>query len=204
MDNYRPRQHVGRPALARSLLARSDNGCAVVAAHDACLRNVRELIRTLIGSYSNELSGMLAIGGSAGSEVSLLNLVQAYTVFPTGGMKVTQTPFSSVYRDSVRLNMHHPSPLRVTDAASAYVVSEMLRSVSKPGGPAAGLAWGELRDYNLALKTGTGQIADCWIVGFSPRLVVGYGSECLRISQHLRWPAALTVHVSLVQSGCHS
>jgi penicillin-binding protein 1B len=174
VDNYRPRQHLGAPGRARTLLARSDNGGAVVTAHDAGLSHVRDLIRTLTGSYSQELTGMLAIGGSAGTEVSLVNLVEGYTLFPNGGMKVTQTPFTSVYRDGVRLNVPHAAPVRVTDAAPAYIVSEMLRSVMQPGGTAAGLPWGDLRNYSLALKTGTGQVADCWMIGFSPNgLVVG-------------------------------
>jgi penicillin-binding protein 1B len=174
VDNYRPKQHVGAPGRARVLLARSDNGGAVVAAHDAGLGNVRDFIRTLTGSSSQELTGMLAIGGSAGTEVSLVNLVEGYSVFPNGGVKTTQTPFTSVYRDGVRLDVPHPAPVRVTDAAPAYVVSEMLRSVMQPGGTAAGLPWGDLKNYSLALKTGTGQVADCWMVGFSPSgLVVG-------------------------------
>jgi membrane peptidoglycan carboxypeptidase len=174
VDNYRPRQHVGSPGRARSLLARSDNGGAVVTAHDAGLSRVRDFIRTLTGSFSHELTGMLAIGGSAGTDVSLVNLVEGYTVFPTGGLKATQTPFTSLYRDGVRLNVPHSAPLRVTDSASAYVVSDMLRSVMQSGGTAAGLPWGDLRNYNLALKTGTGQVADCWMIGFSPHgLVVG-------------------------------
>lgn len=174
VDNYRPRQHVGAPGRARALLARSDNGAAVVAAHDAGLSDVRDFIRELTGSYSRELTGMLAIGGSAGTEVSLLNLVEGYTVFPTGGLKATQTPFTAVYRGGVRLPVSHAAPSRVVDAAPAYVVSEMLRSVLRPGGTAAGLDLGDLRGYSLALKTGTGQVADFWVTGFTPSgLVVG-------------------------------
>jgi membrane peptidoglycan carboxypeptidase len=136
VDNYRPRQHLGAPGRARTLLARSDNGGAVVTAHDAGLSRVRDFIYTLTGSYSQELTGMLAIGGSAGTEVSLVNLVEGYTVFPNGGLKATRSPFTSVYRDGIRLNVPHAAPVRVTDAAPAYVVSEMLRSVIQPGGTA--------------------------------------------------------------------
>jgi membrane peptidoglycan carboxypeptidase len=63
VDDYRPRAHIGSPATARIQLARSDNGAATVAARDAGLASVRELIGQATGSYSEELSGMLAIGG---------------------------------------------------------------------------------------------------------------------------------------------
>lgn len=173
VDNYRPSQHVGQPDRARNLLARSDNGAAVVAAHDAGLRGVRNFIDTLTMSHAQELTGMLAIGGAAGSELSLINAVEGYTVFPNNGLKARQTPFTSVYKDGVKLELPHEAPARVTDAGAAYVLSQMLRSVLQPGGTAAGLRMEGLSNYYLALKTGTGQVADLWVVGFSPRLVVG-------------------------------
>lgn len=173
VDNYRPGRHVGGAARARDLLARSDNGGAVVAAHDAGLEQVRGLLGALTGSFPHELTGMLAIGGAAGSELSLVNVVEGYTVFPGGGFKSHQTPFLYAYKDGVKLDLPHPPAVRETDAGAAFIVSRMLRSVLKAGGTAAGLRLGDLSSYNLAAKTGTGQVADLWMVGFSPRLVVG-------------------------------
>jgi len=174
VDNYRPRSHVGRPATSRALLARSDNGGAVVAAHDGGLGSTRDLIHKLADSYSTELTGMLAIGGSAGSEVSVLNLAEGYSVFANNGMKITHMPLSAVYHDGVKINLVRKSPTRITDAASAYVVTQMMRSVLAPGGTANGalrLA-GLPAEAQIAGKTGTGQIADLWFVGFSRRLIV--------------------------------
>lgn len=173
VDNFRPVQHVGSPGRVRTHLARSDNGAAVVAAHDAGLVGVRSFIGTLTGSYAQELTGMLAIGGAAGSELSLINVVEGYTVFPNNGLKASQTPFMSVYKDGMKLELSHKAPARATEPASTFILSQMLRSVIQPGGTAAGLRLEGLSNYNLALKTGTGQIADLWVVGFSPRLVVG-------------------------------
>jgi penicillin-binding protein 1B len=173
---YRPQNHVGVPARARVQLAASYNGGAVVAAHDAGLPQVRELIYSLTDSRADELSGMLAVGGAAGSEVTLLDLVSGYAVFPTGGRKLSPTPFTAVYQNEAdRVNVPHVAPLRVTGEASAYVLTQMMRSVLQPGGtaPNALSLAGLPADAPVAAKSGSGQVADLTFVGFSPRIVVG-------------------------------
>ncbi len=174
VDGYRPTSHVGAPGSARALLARSDNGAAVVAAHDAGLASVREFIFKATGTYSDDLTGMLAIGGSAGSETTLLALCEGYSIFANGGAKVSHTPFAAVYRDGARINLPRPFPIRIVDPAPAYVVAQMMRSVLKPGGTASGalsLA-GLPGDSQMFAKTGTGQIADLWFVSVSKKLIV--------------------------------
>jgi membrane peptidoglycan carboxypeptidase len=174
VDDYRPASHVGAPGTARALLARSDNGAAVVAAHDAGLASVRDFIRRATGAYSDDLTGMLAIGGSAGSETTLLDLCEGYSIFANGGAKVSHTPFAAVYRDGARINLPRPLPIRVVDHGPAYVLTQMMRSVLKPGGTASGalsLA-GLPSDAEVSAKTGTGEIADLLFAAFSKRLVV--------------------------------
>ena len=174
VDNYRPQSHVGDPATARALLASSDNGAAVVAAHDAGLDSVREIIHKATGAYSEELTGMLALGGSAGSEVSALKMAEGYSLFANDGMKVSATPLAAVYRDGAKLDLPFNDPVHITDPASAYVAAQMMRSVLKPGGTASGALRmaGLASDAQISAKTGTGQIADLWFIGFSKRLVV--------------------------------
>jgi membrane peptidoglycan carboxypeptidase len=137
VDNYRPTSHVGAPGTARALLARSDNSAAVVAAHDAGLASVREFILKATGAYSDELTGMLAIGGSADSETSPLALCEGYSIFANGGARVSHTPFAAVYRDGARISLPRPLPIRIVDPAPAYVLTQMMRSVLKPGGTAS-------------------------------------------------------------------
>ena len=174
VDNYRPQAHVGSPATARMLLARSDNGAAVVAAHDAGLAAVRELIRQATDSYSEDLTGMLAIGGSAGAELSALDMAEGYSLFANNGVRVRSTPLTAVYRDGAKLNPPSSDPVCISDPGPAYVVTQMMRSVLAPGGTASGalrLA-GLASDAQVGAKTGTGQVADLWFVGFSKRLIV--------------------------------
>jgi membrane peptidoglycan carboxypeptidase len=174
VDNYRPSSHLGGPATARALLARSDNGAAVVTAHDAGLASVRELIARLTGSRSIELTGMLAIGGAAGCELSALDLCEGYSVFPNSGVKIVHTPFAAIYRDGLNIDLTRPKPERVTAPAPAFVLAQMMRSVLKPGGTASGALTlaGLASDSAVAGKTGTGEVADLWFAGFSKRLIV--------------------------------
>jgi membrane peptidoglycan carboxypeptidase len=174
VDNYRPQSHVGGPATARVLLASSDNGAAVVSAHDAGLASVRELIHKATGAYSKELTGMLALGGSAGTETSVLELAVGYSLFANNGVKVSATPLAAVYRDGAKLHLPSNDPVRITDPGPAYVVTQMMRSVLKPGGTASGALRqaGLASNAQIAAKTGTGQVADLWFVGSSKRLVV--------------------------------
>jgi membrane peptidoglycan carboxypeptidase len=174
VDNFRPSGHLGGLATARAQLARSDNGAAVVTAHDAGLASARELIGRLTGSRSTEITGMLAIGGSAGCEVSPLDLCEGYSVFPNNGLKITHTPFAMIYRDGVKIDLPQSIPKRVTAGAPVFILTQMMRSVLKPGGTASGaLALAGLPgDAAVSGKTGTGQVADLWFVGFSRRLVV--------------------------------
>jgi penicillin-binding protein 2D len=174
VDDYRPTSRVGAPGSARALLARSDNGAAVVAAHDAGLASVREFIRRATGAYSDALTGMLAIGGSAGGETTLLDLCEGYSIFANGGAKVSHTPFTAVYRDGARINLPHALPIRLVDPGPAYVLTQMMRWVLKPGGTASGALSlsGLSSDAEISAKTGTGEIADLLFAAFSKRLVV--------------------------------
>jgi membrane carboxypeptidase/penicillin-binding protein len=123
---------------------------------------------------SEELTGMLAIGGSAGTEVSAPNMAEGYSLFANNGVKVWHTPLAAVYRDGVKLNLPKDDPMRIADSGPAYVVTQMMHSVLQPGGTASGALSmaGLASDAQVGAKTGTGQVADLWFVGFSKRLVV--------------------------------
>jgi penicillin-binding protein 1B len=109
--------------------------------------------------------------GSA--EVSLIDLVGAYTVFPDLGTVVRPALVRGVvtsdgdvlYRDRVRTK-------RVATAAASYVTSHLLEGVVEEGTAEAvrrlGIAGA------VAGKTGTTNDAkDAWFVGYSPDLIAG-------------------------------
>jgi len=64
-------------------------------------------------------------------------------------------------------------PSRIVDPAPAYVLTQMMRSVLKPGGTASGaLSLAGLPADSQIFATGTGQIADLWFVSVSKNLIV--------------------------------
>ncbi len=174
LRGYRPEQNIGRKSTVRVGLAKSYNFHAVAAAEAAGLNNTVEFLSQLTGSHP-EVSGMAAIGGTAGSETSLLSLVQAYTVFPNNGRLATATFQRSFEQAGVTKDLASTEPRAVADAGAAYVVTQMMRSVVGPRGTAPdflGLA-GFNSDAMVAAKSGTGMVADVWFVALTPRLVVG-------------------------------
>jgi penicillin-binding protein 2D len=84
------------------------------------------------------------------------------------------SPWSAGARDGIKLNLPNDHPARIADPGPAYVVTQMMRSVLRPGGTAGGALGmaGLSSDAQMSAKTGTGQVADLWFVGFSKRLVV--------------------------------
>jgi 1A family penicillin-binding protein len=109
--------------------------------------------------------------GSA--EVSLIDLVGAYTVFPALGTVVRPALIRGVvasdgtvlYRDRIRAK-------RVATAAASYVTSHLLEGVVEEGTGEAVRRLGITRA--VAGKTGTTNDAkDAWFVGYSPDLIAG-------------------------------
>lgn len=177
-DSYRPTSHVGGPSRARVLLARSDNGAAAAVLNTVGIDRFRQFIYELTGS-SPAPSGMIAIGGGAGSEISPLRLARAYSIFPSNGLMPSLTPFAAAFKDGKPLTISKATPAQMLEPGAAFVTTEMCRSVIGVGNDGrAGTAKNALalagleHGVNVAGKTGTGQTSDVWFVGFTPRLVV--------------------------------
>jgi membrane carboxypeptidase/penicillin-binding protein len=126
-------------------------------AHAAGLGDVPELPAIALGSV----------------EVSLIDLVGAYTVFPSLGTIVRPALIRAVvagggdllYRDRLRAK-------RVATAAASYVTSHLLEGVVEEGTAAAVRRLGIAQP--VAGKTGTtNETKDAWFVGYSPDLIAG-------------------------------
>jgi membrane peptidoglycan carboxypeptidase len=174
LTGYRPDENPGVKSTARVGLSRSYNFHAVAAAEAAGLNPTIDFIGRVTDSKP-ELTGMAAIGGAAGSETSLLNLTQAYTVFPNNGKLVVASFHKSFAHNEARKELAQEPAQTVADAGAAFIVTEMLRDVLTANGTAprfrqmAGLS----PDAALAAKSGSGMIDDLWFVAYTPRLIVG-------------------------------
>jgi penicillin-binding protein 1A len=113
------------------------------------------------------------------AEVSLLNLVQAYAVFPSLGERPTPVFIVRITDDEGRIvERTEPEFKRVLSPSTAYMVTSMLQAVIERGTGTGALALGR----PCAGKTGTtNDFHDAWFIGFTPDLVagvwVGFDSE---------------------------
>lgn len=164
------------PVLAREALASSFNIPAVVALERIGLQELVELLKnagveTLAENASIDLA--ITLGGG---EVRLLDLTQAYSIFPNGGFRV-QPAFILKVSDHAGHVLYQWQPptlaTRVLDERVAYIITDILsdNDARIPSfGPNSALNVGR----PAAAKTGTTtDFRDNWIVGYTPNLVVG-------------------------------
>jgi membrane peptidoglycan carboxypeptidase len=170
--------HSGRAARAREALAGSYNAAAVLAARSVGLPEMRRFL-TDVADSRPALTDLMAIGGAAGSETTLLDLASSYTIFANAGAQAQPIAVKAASQYGEALAVKTRTPHRVIDAASAWIVAQMMSSVIGDGPDGgAGTARGARKmaglDDSIFLfgKTGTGQRADLWMVGGTRRLVV--------------------------------
>lgn len=164
------------PVLVREALASSYNIPAVAALEDVGIAKMIELsanagLETLIGNTDVDLAVTLG-----GGEVRLIDLVQAYSIFPNGGFRVEPSFILSVKKRDGETLYEWQSPLlnqRVLDERLAFIITDMLADNN-----ARIPAFGRYNLLNIgrqaAAKTGTTtDYRDNWVVGYTPNLVVG-------------------------------
>ncbi len=164
------------PVLIREALASSMNIPAVVTLDHIGVGTMVNLaanagLTTLSGNTSLDLSVTLG-----GGEIRLLDLVQAYSIFPNGGyhidpvfiLKVTDRGGQVLYEWQNR-----PLTQRVIDERVAFLITDILSDDH-----ARLQGFGRNSALNIgrpaAAKTGTTtDYRDNWIVGYTPNLVGG-------------------------------
>jgi penicillin-binding protein 1C len=164
------------PVSAREALASSFNIPAVVTLDHIGLQTLVELLKragveTLAQNTNIDLA--ITLGGG---EVRLLDLTQAYSIFPNGGYRVQPTFILKVADHSGHILYQWQPPIlstRVIDPRVAHVITDILsdNGARIPAfGPNSALNIGR----PAAAKTGTTtDFRDNWIVGYTPNLVVG-------------------------------
>ncbi len=197
-ESWRPRNSYdtyGGFVTLRNALEHSRNLATLRIANNVGLDRISKLAIKL-GLYDKPLENLSEILGSR--EVTLLNLVNAYSSLVNGGKKVTPSLLRQVqanngtvvFKNDTRFckacaavewnNQSAPEleDLReqLFDPSDAYMVVSLLQGVVERGtGRRAKFA-----GYNIAGKTGTtNEVKDAWFIGFTPDLVVGiyFGSD---------------------------
>ena len=164
------------PVLVREALASSYNIPAVVALEHAGLQNMVQLaanagLTTLAENSRVDLS--ITLGGG---EVRLLDMAQAYSIFPNGGYYVEPQMILNITKPNGEVVYEWQPPqidTRVLDARVAYIITSIL-SDSHARIPSFGTNSALDIARPAAAKTGTTtDFRDNWVMGYTPNLVVG-------------------------------
>ncbi len=116
------------------------------------------------------------------SDISLYEMVGAYSMFPSGGMN-TQPFFVSRIEDKNGMLIKNFAPVQkeIINANTSFKMVNMMRGVVNNGTGksmrAAFQVWNFKND--IAGKTGTtSNQADAWFIGYTPQLIAGAWVGC--------------------------
>ncbi len=151
----------------RNALAQSMNVATAKLAIDVGLEKVAALGKKL-GFPDVKAYPSLALGAF---EVSPWQAATAYTVFANGGVKTELRTIKKVTdAEGKTLERSQIEVKRVLHPQTAYVITDMLKSVLSEGTGAGVRKWGFTRP--AAGKTGTtDEYRDAWFVGYTPNLL---------------------------------
>ncbi len=170
-QRYQPRnydeEHRGWITL-RQAFEGSRNVPAVRMVHDVGPEQVAALARRL--GIGGELLPVLSITLGA-SDVTLLEMVSAYSAFPNQGVRMEPHFITRVTDSGGReLERFHPKTASVIPADLAYVITHLLEGVVARGTAVAA----RRLDRPIAGKTGTtNDFTDAWFIGFDPEIAAG-------------------------------
>ncbi len=178
-NSYKPQNYTGTfrgPMDVRHALAQSINVPAVKALYlsglDNALKTASDFgLKTLTEKGRYGLS--LVLGGG---EVTLYDLVGAYSVFSQEGVKKDQKIILEISDKKRVLEKYQENPGKsVIDPLYSNMITDILSdSEARRQVFGGSLDIPQLSDYQIAVKTGTSNdYKDAWTVGYTPNLVIG-------------------------------
>lgn len=153
----------------KTALAKSYNLAAVHLLDQVGIQTGSQMVRRF--GITNPMAPVLpsALGAT---EVSLMEMVSAYSAFPNKGVRVEPHLVRKVLdRDGKVLEEWEKTTYTVTSEYAASTMVQMMRAVVQGGGTATGASAG---GHPLAGKTGTvNDHTDVWFIGYTPTYVTG-------------------------------
>ena len=171
-SNYE-NEYDGEITLRRAL-AMSRNAATVKVAEQAGYDRVANLWKKIGAGTTPQAFPSIALGVF---EATPFQIATAYTIFPNNGARRDLRPLLKITRGGADVPIAATPPKAITRPETAYLVTNMMRSVINEGTGAGIRAAGFALD--AAGKTGTtNDLRDAWFVGFTPELLtvvwVGY------------------------------
>jgi len=168
---WKPRNYKKKffgPTLFRNALVKSRNIVTIKILQDIGIDYIIDYSRRL--GITSDISQDLSIAlGSSG--LSLLELVNAYSVFSNLGYLIEPVFITKIYdRDGNLLETSKLIRKKVIDMSTAYIMTNILESVVK-----SGTGWRiKALKRPVAGKTGTtNNLFDAWFMGYTPRYTTG-------------------------------
>ena len=155
------------PITFRRALALSRNIAAIKVAESAGYDQVAGLWRRVGAGTPPRAYPSIALGVF---EVTPLEIAQAFTLFPNGGMIRPLRSISRLVSAGHDIRVDAPAPKSIAKPETTFLVTNMMRSVMNEGTGAGARANGFSLD--AAGKSGTtNDLRDAWFVGFTPELL---------------------------------
>jgi penicillin-binding protein 1A len=155
------------PVTLRHALANSINVPTVRLMFDVGVQAVIDYARDAGITTPLPAVESLALGAA---DVVPIEALRAYTVFPTGGVRVDPISITRIEdRNGIVVRTFSPSTTRVLTPQEAYIVTSVLEDVVNHGTARFGVR-GQGFEWPTGGKTGTtNDSTDAWFVGFTPR-----------------------------------
>ncbi|MDM8537346.1 penicillin-binding transpeptidase domain-containing protein [Desulfobacterales bacterium HSG17] len=156
------------PLLLRKALAKSRNIPAVKVLKKIGVDYAINYARKLGIDSKMDRGLALALGASG---VSLLELVNAYSVFANQGMLIKPVFITKIIdRSGKEIYTHKPETIQAIEQSTAYLMTNLLQSVVQNGTGYKVKALGR----PTAGKTGTtNDFRDAWFIGYTPEYITG-------------------------------
>jgi len=165
------------PVTLRQALAGSLNVPAVkvlnsLAGLKDSIAKAQEMGITTLNNPSMFYGLSLVLGGG---EVKLLDMVNAYGTFATGGLSIPPSPILKITDSKNRVVFENNNqPRRTLEPRSAYLISSILSDNNARAFIFGSHSQLYYPDRQVAVKTGTtSDYRDGWILGYTPSIVAG-------------------------------
>ena len=171
-------KHLGQMSI-RTALAKSRNIPALKAIQAVGLPQARDFAVSLGIPLEEQIYEPYSIGGIS-EGISPLQMAGAYSAFGNKGIFIKPHAIKKIiYPDDTEVTLS-PEPESVMEESTAFMITDMLKSVMLPGGTASGY---NVSGLHIAGKTGTtnfdkdtldkydipsGAVPDAWFVGYTP------------------------------------
>lgn len=165
------------PVTLRQALAGSLNVPAVkvlnsLAGLKDSIAKAQEMGITTLNNPSTFYGLSLVLGGG---EVKLLDMVNAYGTFATGGLSIPPSPILKITDSKDRIIFkNNNQPRRTLEPRSAYLISSILSDNNARSFIFGSHSQLYYPNRQVAVKTGTtSDYRDGWIIGYTPSIVAG-------------------------------